>query len=66
MGEISREATTEHLKNARVKVYDAINEMLQSGMGGKLSRYVNDLRRVEDVLWQLTTPEKPVRAGGRK
>lgn len=52
------EADIERVRNARRLVYDAIGELCQSKMAIYLGRQINELRSIEDALWQLTTITK--------
>lgn len=48
----------ERVAEARRLVYDAIGELCQSKMAVYLGSQINELRSIEDVLWQLTTAMK--------
>lgn len=54
----------ERLKHARELVYNAIGEIVQAKAAIYMARELNDLRHIEDVLWQLTTEERPRAMGG--
>lgn len=55
---VSRKAANEHLRTARMLVWEAVNEICQSGMTMPLARELNELRALEDKLWQLTTADR--------
>ena len=55
---VSKKAAEEHLRTARMLVWQAINEISQSGMALTLARDLNGLRTLEDKLWQLTTADR--------
>ena len=59
-----RRTDQERLKHARELVYDAIGEIMQAKAAIYMARELNELRYIEDVLWQLTTEERPRAAGG--
>ena len=52
------EGDIERVRTARRLVYNAIGELCQSKMAIYLSNQINELRSIEDVLWQLTTAMK--------
>jgi len=54
----------ERIREARRLVYDAIGLLCRSGKAPELIGQINKLRSIEDVLWQLTTEERPRAMGG--
>ena len=52
------------VERSRRLVSMAIEELIQSGAAPELSRQLCGLRSIEDVLWQLTTEERPRAMGG--
>jgi len=48
----------DRLKHARELVYDAIGEIMQAKASKYMARELNDLRHIEDVLWQYSTSMK--------
>ena len=59
---VTQEEAIEHIANARQLVYDAISEINQSMRALELSRELNQLYKIEDILWQYTTSDKGGRA----
>jgi len=55
---VTQEEAMEHIANARQLVYDAIGEITQSLRASELSRELNQLYKIEDILWQYATSEK--------
>jgi len=51
----------ERIKEARKLVYDAVGLLCRSGKAPELIKQINELRNIEDVLWQYNTEERRIR-----
>lgn len=49
---------TQRLRHARKLIREAMIDIMQAKAAIHMPRELNDLRHIEDVLWQLTGDEK--------
>jgi len=55
---VTQEEAMGHLANARQMVNDAISEINQSMRALELSKELNQLYKIEDILWQYATSDR--------
>jgi len=55
---VTQEEAIEHLANARQLINEAISEINQSMRALELSKELNQLYKIEDILWQYATSDR--------